>query len=75
MNTEQRIDNIELKVDKALERNTEAFLKLMDTMDSIKDTMVDLTGAIIENQKVTSDLSVEVEKIRVNVNKLEAKLS
>lgn len=71
----KRLDNIEIKVDEALNHNTEAFLKLMDTMDSIKNTMIDLTGAIIENQKVISDLSAEVEKIRIKVNGLEEKLT
>ncbi len=71
----KRIDNIELKVNYALERNTQAFFKLMETMESVKATMIDLTGAIIENQKVTSDLSAEVEKIRIKVNGLEEKLT
>ena len=44
-------------------------------MESVKDTMIDLMGAIIENQKVTADLSAEVEKIRIKVNGLEEKLS
>ncbi len=71
----KRIVNIELKVNAALERNTQAFLRLMETMDAVKDTMIDLSGAIIENQKVTADLTAEVEKIRVKVDKLEEKLS
>ena len=71
----KRIDNIELKVNYALERNTQAFFKLMETMESVKATMIDLTGAIIENQKVTSDLSAEVEKISIKVNGLEEKLT
>lgn len=71
----KRIDNIELKVNDALERNTQAFLKLMETMDSVKNTMIKLSEVIIENQKVTGELSKEVEKLRVKVNGLEDKLS
>ncbi|MDR1772479.1 MAG: hypothetical protein LBS02_17870 [Hungatella sp.] len=71
----KRIDNIELKVNDALERNTQAFLKLMETMDSVKNTMINLSEVIIENQKVTGELSKEVEKLRVKVNGLEEKLS
>ncbi|WP_313180665.1 hypothetical protein [Lacrimispora sp.] len=75
MNTEQRIDNIELMVNDALERNTQAFLRLIDTMDSVKNTMIELTQVTIENQNITAELSAEVEKISNKVNRLEEKLS
>ena len=63
MNTEQRIDNIENKVDNIIVENTKAFNKLSDTMDAVCEAMKTLGQQVIENQKLTTDLAIKVEHI------------
>lgn len=73
--TKQRLDKIEDKVDDALERNTQAFIKLSDTMESVKIAMIDLAESVIESQHSMFDLKYAVGELTEKVNKIEQKLS
>ena len=73
--TKQRLDKIEDKVDDALERNTQAFIKLSDTMESVKIAMIDLAESVIESQRSMFELKYAVGELTEKVNKIEQKLS
>lgn len=70
MNTEQRIDKIENKVDNIIEENTKAFNKLSETLDSVVCAMQALTNNVIENQRLTMQLALNVDKLEHRIDKL-----
>ena len=70
MNTEQRIDKIENKVDNIIEENTKAFNRLSETLDSVVCAMQALTNNVIENQRLTMQLAFNVDKLEHRIDKL-----
>lgn len=70
MNTEQRIDNIENKLDNIIVENTKAFNRLSETMDSVVVAMQTLAKQVIENQRVTMQLALNVNKLEHRIDKL-----
>lgn len=70
MNTEQRIDKIENKVDNIIEENTKAFNRLSETLDSVVCAMQALTNNVIENQRLTIQLALNVDKLEHRIDKL-----
>lgn len=70
MNTEQRIDKIENKVDNIIEENTKAFNRLSETLDSVVCAMQALTNDVIENQRLTMQLAFNVDKLEHRIDKL-----
>lgn len=70
MNTEQRIDKIENKVDNIIEENTKAFNKLSETLNSVVCAMQALTNNVIENQRLTMQLALNVNKLEHRIDKL-----
>lgn len=70
MNTEQRIDKIENKVDNIIEENTKAFNKLSETLNSVVCAMQALTNNVIENQRLTMQLALNVDKLEHRIDKL-----
>lgn len=71
MNTEQRIDKIENKVDNIIEENTKAFNKLSETLDSVVFAMQTLTNNVIENQRLTMQLALNVDKLEHRIDKID----
>jgi len=70
MNTEQRIDKIENKVDNIIEENTKVFNKLSETLDSVVCAMQALTNNVIENQRLTMQLALNVDKLEHRIDKI-----
>lgn len=70
MNTEQRIDNIENKLDNIIVENTKAFNRLCETMDSVVIAMQTLAEQVIENQRVTMQLALNVDKLEKRIDNM-----
>lgn len=70
MNTEQRIDKIENKVDNIIEENTKAFNRLSETLDGVVCAMQALTNNVIENQRLTIQIALNVDKLEHRIDKL-----
>lgn len=70
MNTEQRIDNIENKLDNIIVENTKAFNRLCETMDSVVMAMQTLAEQVIENQRVTMQLALNVDKLEKRIDNM-----
>lgn len=70
MNTEQRIDNIENKLDNIILQNIKAFNRLSETMDSVVVAMQTLAEQVIESQRVTMQLALNVDKLEKRIDNM-----
>ena len=71
-----KIENIEVDLAKnnlLTEQNTEAMNKMSETMDSVRETMVQITSAIEYTSKTNQELAENIRQQNEKIDKLQAR--
>lgn len=75
MNTqdEERLNKIDDKVEGIIAENTKAFNQLSDTLKEVMETMKTLTAQVIENQRITAQLSTNLDGLTDKMDRFESR--
>lgn len=71
-----KIENIEVDLAKnnlLTQQNTEAMNKMSDTMDSVRETMVQMSGAIEYTSRTNKELAENIKQQNEKIDKLQAR--
>ena len=71
-----KIENIEVDLAKnnlLTQQNTEAMNKMSETMDSVRETMVQMSGAIEYTSKTNQELAESIRQQNEKIDKLQAR--
>lgn len=71
-----KIENIEVDLAKnnlLTQQNTEAMNKMSETMDSVRETMVQMSGAIEYTSKTNKELAENIKQQNEKIDKLQAR--
>lgn len=70
---EERLNKIDNKVESIIAENTKAFNQLSDTLKEVMETMKTLTAQVIENQRITAQLSISLNGLTDKMDRFEAR--